>query len=62
MESKLVLTAKFSSGPRSTWRVADPRCDHSIHLSDPATAATTDQWEPFSDALDTWWRFKIHRI
>jgi len=26
-----------------------------VLLSDPTTGAVTDQWGPFSDALDTWY-------
>ncbi len=45
----------FHPGQGELGAVTCPRCDQMVLLSDPATGSVTDQWQPFADALDSWY-------
>lgn len=45
----------FHPGQGEIGAVICPRCDQTVQLSDPATGAVTDQWQPFADALNAWY-------
>lgn len=45
----------FDPGQGELGAVTCPRCDEAMQLSDPETGSPADQWEPFSDALGSWY-------
>lgn len=44
----------FHPGAGELGAVTCPRCDQTVHLSDPSTHAVTDQWRHLADGLNSW--------
>jgi hypothetical protein len=45
----------FHPGQADLGPVICPRCDRTVVLEDPVTGELTGRWEPFSEALNTWY-------